>query len=173
MIPNSNPMRYAAFTLVEVLVVLIILGIAATVVIPMISDTSQMQVTSAARQIASTVLYAQTASISNQQQFQVVFDPAGNRYEVQDAAGNVIDDPVVGSPYRVEFSQDRRTRNVTLDTVDFDGTQTLWFDRMGSPYAGSISQSPPPLASGQIVVRVKDKTLTILVEPVTGRIRLQ
>ena len=81
--------QQGGFTLAEVLVVLVILGIAATVVIPMIGDTSGMRVTSAARLLASTLLFTQTAAISQQQQYQVVFDVAGESYEVQDAAGNV------------------------------------------------------------------------------------
>ena len=153
--------------------VLVILGIAVTIVIPMFNDTSGMKVTSAARQIASTLMYAQTASISTQEQYQVVFDTVNNSYEVQDSAGNVIMDPVVGSPYQVEFPNDRRTRTVSLETANFNGNNTVCFDRLGAPYGGAISASPPPLTTGQIVVRVKDKTMTINVEPVTGRITIQ
>ncbi len=167
------PRYRGGFTLIEVLMVLAILGIAVTIVIPMINDTSGMKVTSAARQIASTLMYAQTASISTQEQYQGVFDTSNNSYEVQDSAGNVITDPVVGSPYHIEFPNDRRTRNVSLETANFDGNNTVWFDRLGAPYGGAISDSPPPLSTGQIVVRVKDKTMTINVEPVTGRITIQ
>lgn len=166
--------RYrGGFTLVEVLMVLLILGIAATIVIPMINDTSGMKVTSAARQIASTLMYAQTASISTQDQYQVVFDTGANSYAVQDSLGNVIIDPVVGSPYEIEYSNDRRTQNVSIESVNFDGSNTVWFDRLGAPYGGAISASPPPLSTGQIMIRVKDKTMTIKVEPVTGRITVE
>lgn len=161
------------FTLVEVLMVLLILGIAATIVIPMINDTSDMQVTSAARQIASTLMYAQTASISTQDQYQVVFDTGSNSFEVQDSLGAVIVDPVVGNPYQIEYPNDKRTRNVSIETVNFDGSSIVWFDRLGAPYGGAISASPPPLSTGQVVVQVKDKTMTISVEPVTGRITIQ
>lgn len=163
----------SGFTLVEVLMVVIILGIATMLVVPMINDTSDMRVTSAARQIASTLMYAQTASISTQQQYQVVFDTGTNSYEVQDSLGAVITDPVAGSPYRIEYPEDRHTRTVTLDTADFDGSNTVWFDRLGAPYGGAISASPPPLSTGQVIVRVKDKTMTIRVEPVTGHITIQ
>ena len=64
----SKPNIYkCGFTLAEVLVVLFILGIASVIVIPMIGDSSDLQVTSAARQIASALLFAQTASITDQQ----------------------------------------------------------------------------------------------------------
>jgi prepilin-type N-terminal cleavage/methylation domain-containing protein len=161
------------FTLVEILMVLAILGIAVTIVVPMVTDTSGMKVTSAARQIASTLLYAQTASISTQEQYQVVFDTVSNSYEVQDSTGTVIMDPVVGSPYQIDYPNDRRTQNVSLETANFDGSSTVWFDRLGAPYGGAISASPPPLSTGQVVVRVGDKTMTINVEPVTGRITIQ
>jgi len=173
MVYETKPMRRVGFTLIEVLMVLVIMGIASAIVIPMISDTSDMKATSAARQIASTLLYAQTASISTQQKYQVVFNPSNNSYEVQDSGGNVILDPVVGSPYQIQYLSDRRTQNVSLETADFDGSHTVWFDRLGAPYGGAISESPPPLSSGQVVVRVKNKSITIHVEPVTGRITVQ
>ena len=75
------------FTLAEVLVVLIILGIAATIVIPMIGDTSGMRVTSAVRHISSTLMFAQTAAISAQQPVQVIFDADAESYDLGIAAG--------------------------------------------------------------------------------------
>ncbi len=48
------------------------------IAIPLVSDTTQMQVTSAAREITSALMYAQTVSISTKDQYQVVFDTANN-----------------------------------------------------------------------------------------------
>ena len=161
------------FTLVEVLVVLVILGIAATIVIPMIGDTSGMRVTSAARHISSTLMFAQTAAISDQQFFQVVFDPDAESYEVQDADGNVIADPVMaGHDYRVDYANDSRTKNVRIESVNFDGGAKVWFDRLGAPYSGPDKDNLTALNSGRVNVQAGDKIMTILVEPITGKIRI-
>lgn len=162
--------RPHAFTLIELMMVVVILGVAATIAVPMLGNTHAMQVTSAARQLASTLLYAQTSAIATQQQLQVVFDTAANHYEVQDAAGNVIDNPVSGKPYQVQFGATGELQNVTLSVADFNSTNTVWFDRMGAPYGGAISASPPPLASGLVTVNSGDDQMTIRVEPITGRI---
>ena len=166
--------KSGGFTLAEVLVVLVILGIAATVVIPSLIDTSGMQVTSAARALTSTMLFAQTAAISSQQQFQVVFDVDGESYEVQNDLGVVVADPVTGGKdFRVSYTEDNRLHKVQLETVDFDGTNILWFDRMGVPYGGAITGSPVALTSGSVTLSAGDETITINVEPITGRIKIE
>jgi len=173
--PTGNLMLKVAtprlgFTLVEVLMVVVILGVAATIAVPMLGNTHAMQVTAAARQLASTLHYAQTSAIATQQQVQLVCDVTSNQYQVQDASGNVVANPVSGKPFRVRFGAAGELQDVSLTVADFNGSGTVWFDRMGAPYGGAISQSPPPLASGRITVVSGDEQMTIRVEPVTGRI---
>ncbi len=164
--------RQRAFTLAEVLVVVVILGIAGAIIIPMISDSSDLQATSAARQIVSTLLFAQTAAIAHQEQYQVVFDAAAESYEVQDSSGAVIDNPVSsGSDYRVSFPDISQMKSVTIDAVNFDGTDRVWFDRLGAPYSGAIIANTP-LASGEVTVRAGSRSYTVTVEPVSGRIKV-
>ena len=159
------------FTLAEVIVVVIILGIAATVIIPMISDTSGMRVTSAARHISSTILFAQTSAISNQQHLQVVFDADAETYEVQNADGAVIPDPIIpGKNLRTDYLNDPRLRNIKIETANFDGGAKVWFDRLGMPYSGPDKDNLNALNTGSVSVQSGDNTMTITVEPITGRI---
>ena len=168
--PYKTP---AGFTLAEVLVVLIILGIAATIMIPMIGNTHDLQASSAVRRIASSLLYAQTAAITGQVPCQVVFDTAANSYELQDENGVPLSDTMtVAGNYSIDFGSDSRMRAVSIATADFDGSNTVWFDPLGAPYGGSISDSPPPLNNGTINVTAGEKTMTVTVEPVTGRINI-
>ena len=161
-----------AFTLIEVLVVVVILGIAAVITVPMIADTADLQATSAARQIVSTLLFTQTACITKQETYQMVFDSVTDSYSVQDAGGNVIDDPVIaGKQMQLSYPDSSDLSHVTLNSADFNGTDRIWFNRLGEPYAGNPAGNNP-MTSGTIVVQSGDKQITVTVEPVTGRVTL-
>jgi len=170
-VPFLRTGNSAGFTLAEVIVVVIILGIAATMVIPMISDTSGMRVTSAARHISSTLLFAQTSAISNQQPLQVVFDADAETYEVQNADGAVIPDPIIpGKSLRTDYLNDPRLQNINIETADFDGGGKIWFDRLGMPYSGPNKDNLTALNAGSVSVQSGDNVMTVTVEPITGRI---
>ena len=165
-----NIKKSNAFTLAEVLVVLVIIGIACLVIVPQISNTDHMQVLSAGREVVSTFLYAQTLSITGQNVHQVVFDQVSNQYEVQNSSGTVVPDPLSSSqPYRVNFSTGQRYRSVTIESASFDGSQTIWFDRMGAPYVGTTT-SGTPLITGAVILRAGDRRVQVNIEPVSGRI---
>ena len=167
-------------TLIELLMVIIVMAVAATVVVAMMGSSDEMRVDTAVRQVAAALFFAQTYSISTQQPCQVVFDTSGEAFELQDAAGNVIDtnvNPVIGGSddalvgrYRVAFSENAHLSRVEIVSADFDGSQTVWFDSLGAPYGGTIVSFPAPLTSGSVTVGVGDTTATVGVEPVTGRL---
>ena len=160
------------FTLAEMLVVVVILGISGMVVIPMISNTTDLQATSAARQIVSTLLFAQTAAIAHQEQYRVVFDIENNRYEVRDGSGAVIDDPASpGNAYRVDFEKSSELSQVRLDAVTFNDTDSIWFDRLGAPYSGDPVDHIA-MTNGAVSVRAGERVVTVTVEPVSGRIKV-
>src|SRR5689334_24278427 len=71
-----------AFTLIEILVVVVILGIAAAIVVPAIGSRDDLKTTSAARMIMADLIYAQNRSISQQKKHFVVFDAANETYSV-------------------------------------------------------------------------------------------
>lgn len=159
-----------AFTLTEVLSVVVILGIAAVIAVPMIADTSDLQATSAARQIVSTLLFTQTACITKQETYQMVFDSAADSYSVQDAVGNVLDDPVIaGKKMQLSYPDSPDLSHISLNSVSFNATDRIWFNRLGEPYAGTPAVNNP-MTTGTIVVQSGDKQITIRVEPVTGRV---
>ncbi len=154
----------------EVLVVVVILGIASVIAVPLISDTTDLQASSAARQIVSTLLFAQTSAIAKQETYQVVFDADAEAYSVQDAAGNVIDDPVIaGKTMEVSYPDSPRLTDVTIETATFNGTDRIWFDRLGAPYSGN-PVSNTPMTNGTVTVQAGETAVTVTVEPVTGRI---
>lgn len=159
-----------AFTLAELIIVVVIISIAALLAVPMISSAADSQVRSAANMIAADLEYAKSMAISRQEDYSVVFDVGSNSYEIQDESGSVIDHPVkVETFFSVTISDDSRLGDVVLNSAVFDSTSTVTFDYLGTPSNGSGT----PLNSGSIVLEAGDFSMTITVQPVTGFLTIQ
>ena len=154
----------SGFTMAEILIVMAIIAIAAMIVIPMMGSAASMQLQSAANMIAADLEYAKSMAISRSQTFSVVFDTAGESYRIENQNGDVIGHPVKkGFDYVIDL------QNVGLDKVDianvnFDASNTIKFDYIGSPYNGGGTA----LNNGVITLQAGGVTMTVTVEPVTG-----
>ena len=157
------------FTLIEVLLVVVIIAIAAMITVPMVSSAGSVQIHSAANMIAADLEYAKSMSISRGQNFSVVFDKTTESYSIKDQTGTTIAHPVKkGFDYVVDFQNDGRLNKVDIVDVNFDSTSEVKFDYLGSPYNGSSN----PLNSGVINLQAGGTTMTVIVEPVTGFISI-
>src|SRR5438477_8934128 len=114
-----------AFTLVEVLMVVVIIGIAAAVVMPQISQRDDLKAGAAARVMMADLLYAQNMAITRQTPHYVVFDVANKNYMIV-AAGAMttpITHPVNQSAYQQYFggAGDAGLKDSTLVSASFLG----------------------------------------------------
>ena len=167
---------YKGFTLVELIIVVVILGIAAAIAVPMLSSAADMQVRSAANRIAADLDYAKGLAITHQSRYSVVFDVSGESYEIQDENGDPIDNPVnPGSTFVVDFSADSRLSQVNIVTADFDSdsSDAITFDYLGSPYHGTSTLAADALNSGTITLQADNFTLYVKTEPVTGYVTIE
>lgn len=172
---EKRPMsaRYG-FTLIEIIVVVVILAIAAMLAVPMLSTAADMQLRTAGNMIAADMEYARSMAISTQQNYSVVFSSANNSYEVRDGVGAVVAHPLKSSsPLSVVFGDDSRLEKVDITSADFDGVgnETITFDYLGSPYSGVGVGTA--LTSGTISMTADGFSMTITVEPVTGYVTIQ
>jgi len=162
--------RIRGFTLVELLIVIAIISIAALTAIPMMSSAAGMQIRSAANMLTADLEYAKSMAISRAQNFSVVFDVSADSYRIEDQYGNVLPHPVKkGFDYVIDFQNDGRLDKVDIINVDFDSTSEIKFDYLGSPYNGNDN----PLNSGVIDLQAGGTTTTVTVEPVTGYVSIQ
>ena len=138
----------AAFTLIEILVVLVILAIAAAIVVPSL-NSSDLQATSAARMIAADLQYAQNVAITTQGPVTVTFDPAGNSYWLSNASGALIH-PMNKSAYSVDFDSQSGFGQIGIVSASFGGISSVTFDELGAPdSAGSVTVQAG--ASGYVI----------------------
>ena len=159
----------AGFTLAEILIVVVIIAIAAMMAIPMAGSASSMQIRSAANLIAADIEYAKSMAISRQQFYSVVFDHGTDSYQIRDKNGNVIGHPVKkGFNYVVSFRNDSRLSKVDIVSANFNATNEVKFDYLGSPYDGAGNL----LNGGIITLQAGAETMHINVEPVTGYVSI-
>lgn len=162
-----------AFTLIELMVVMFVLAIAAAIVVPMASSAGTVQLRSAATMVAADLEYAKSMAISRGKRYSVVFNITTEAYRIEDRSlpvgdpGRIIDHPVKkGFKYLIDFRNDGRLDRVDIVTAKFNNnsTDTIVFDSLGSPYDGSDG----PLNSGVITLQAGGLSRTVNVEPVTG-----
>jgi len=157
------------FTIIEILIVVVIIGIAALIAVPMMSSAASMQIRAAANIVAADLEYAKSMAISRGQNYSVIFEKNNERYSIK-KNGSVIQHPVKkGFDYIINFQSDSRLNRVDIVDVVFDpdSSQTITFDYLGSPYSGSS-----PLNSGIITLEAGGITKRVRVEPVTGYISI-
>ena len=97
------------FTLVEILAVLVILGVASAMIIPQIGSRDDLKTASMARVVMADLLYAQNRAVSLQQVHYVRFDTVGGRYEVLESMSpeTLITHPVNKTAFTVLLAPDR------------------------------------------------------------------
>jgi prepilin-type N-terminal cleavage/methylation domain-containing protein len=169
---GRNHLRAAhrGFTVIELVIVVVIIAIAAMVAIPIMSSASGFQIRSAANMIAADLEYAKTMAISKGQTFSVVFDETTESYRIEDQNDTIIRHPVKkGFDYIVDFRTDSRLSKVDIEAVNFDTTSEVKFDYLGSPSNGANNS----LNTGVVSLRAGQMTATVSVEPVTGFISIE
>jgi len=157
-----NTKYETGFTLIEIIVVVMIIAIAAMMAVPMLSSATGMQARSAAGIIAADLEYAKNMAITHQQRYAVVFDESNECYRIEDQNGNVIAHPVKkGFDYIVDFRSNPRLNNVDISTADFDSTPIVKFDYLGSAWNGIGGA----LNSGAVTVQAGGQSITVNVAP--------
>jgi prepilin-type N-terminal cleavage/methylation domain-containing protein len=175
---HARPARRGGFTLVEILVVVVILGVSAAVIVPQIGNRDDLRCTSMARAVMSDLMYAQSRAVSMQKPHFVRFNTVTNRYEVLEQMTPtevLIAHPITKGTFQVALgaSQGDELREVVLDAVSFDTHPVLMFDEMGTPYAynpGTLTGTS--LVAGSVRLRSRAFTVTISVEPYSGELRV-
>jgi len=161
----------SGFTLIELIVVAVILGIAALIAVPMFSGAADMQVRAAANRIAADLDYAKGLAVTHQKNYSVVFNTGNESYQIKDQTGTVIEDPVrPGSQYVVNLKADSNFSRVNIATAVFNSPmyQTITFDYLGSPY----DTTGAALNTGRITLQADSFTIYVDVEPMTGYVTI-
>ncbi len=158
------------FTLVEVLMVVIIMGIAGMIIVPQMLNASTLGVQAASRAVVADTLYLQSNAIASQRKRRLVFNVAENwygLYDLSDPAKPVmlhakwVQSKKGDHLYRIDFGEDSRFEGVSLVSANFGGKNYVDFDGLGSPLSG-----------GNVVLMGDGHRYRISIAPFTARVTI-
>lgn len=156
------------FTLAELVIVMVLIGIIAISVTPLGSVISDVRLQSATERLASDIRYAQTLAMKEGGHIGVVVEPASARYSVMRNLATPVADPMnTRQDLGVSFGAESRFKGVSIVSASFGGGSTLQFDNLGAPRDAAYAALA---ATGQIVLGLGSKRDTVLVSAVTGRV---
>lgn len=164
------PRRPAAYTLIEVLLVIVLLGIASALVVPSLGTTDVLRVQASVRTIVADINYAQSDALARQRGRALMFDVPNNRYSIVEIpAGATSLDPTNNTIYTVLLNNSRKFNDAKLVTASFDSNSpTLIFDELGGPVTAPGGTTPGN--GGTISISGSRSVFNITVEPYTGRV---
>jgi len=153
----------SGFTLVEIMIVLLLLGIALAVAVPsMDSAISETTLDGAAREVVSAIQYAQSLAVREGIEHGVEFFPSEERFRCfNNETDTTVLNPFDKKDYDIDLSNQGHLQGVDLASVSF-GNKEVIFSAIGE-----LSES------GSIVVSYREFQKTITVSAPIGRITVQ
>ncbi|MEE2719459.1 MAG: prepilin-type N-terminal cleavage/methylation domain-containing protein [Planctomycetota bacterium] len=174
------------YTLLELIIVIALLALAAVLLVPSLVGLSRMETQAAVRRLVSDIGFAQADAMANQTYRRIQFLDDGRGYallRVDEASfadpfdaetADYLDDPSgtasARGRYIVDFVADERYDGVQLGDIDTDGTgERITF----GPLGGTVSSVGLPAGAGRIVVLGTDESFEVLVTPMTGKLTVR
>ncbi|MBL1218016.1 MAG: hypothetical protein D8M59_11040 [Planctomycetes bacterium] len=156
------------------LILVALLGIAATMLIPSMSNVASFETEGAVRRLVADLSFAQSDAMAQQTPRRVWFESSGTGYRLLsspfDYDTDVLYDPLAlgtDGQYIVDYSNDDRWRNITVTDVSIDGGETyITYDEIGSPIAPDGTAG----RGGTCRIVGEDETWEVQIAPFTGRV---
>lgn len=167
-------MESRAFTLIELVMVMVILGIIAAVSIPVINSYQAQHLYAAAERVAADLRYAKGLSISASKWYGISFQAAPvNTYSLYQTDGttdtNIKFPQYPDQDYIVNLNNDYQ--GVSISAVNISGGNKVEFNAYGSPY--DDASGPAIAVEGVITLARGSSSITVRITPTVGRVYIQ
>lgn len=166
-------MGQKGFTLIEMVMLLLILGILAVVVIPQVEDMAGTRASATARKLQSDIAYAQSLAMTRNLPHRVYFNaapaPANGYAVVNDANGNG-NWGVDPGEFAIDPANASASLSVTLNTGSYAGVIISGGSLTGT-FVG-FNTLGVPTTGGTVSISGGGTTQTVTVQPETGRVSI-
>ena len=157
-----------AFTLVELMIVIVLIGIVLGLAMPMVGDRNSLRVREAAKMLAADIEFAHNESITHGEDSRLIkFNTVNHKYWIAAASDpdTPITDPARKEPFLVSFGSGRAsgTSGVTIQSISLGGDSELHFNAYGVP--DQTTDATGTLAAGSI-------SMTIQVDAASGEVTI-
>lgn len=167
--------RPAGFTILEIIVVLLLMGIVSAYILGRSLTTTDLDLVSATDKLRLQLRYAQAEAMKQAHKDEPVWGiraGAGKYWLFRDTDPDVEAKKVrlPGADYRTPTSTEVETTDLKVTLSDF----TIFFDRIGKPYTAYTSEAVnTPVAGSPLAVTVTAGTgsRTITITPETGLVQ--
>lgn len=170
-------MTRKAFTLIEMVIVILIAAILAAIAIAQAPNLPQLRLNLAANKLKSDIRFAQSYALATQQRTRIDFTTLANSYSIyrESSPGNwvILTNPLQKNNFTVALNQSDFS-GVTISGVNFVAANYhLVFDASGIPYGyNPAGGATTALSSAGTVTLSGNGTRTISVEPQTGKVSI-
>jgi prepilin-type N-terminal cleavage/methylation domain-containing protein len=185
---HSRRHHRRAYTLIELLIVIGLLGISGSLLVPHLVGRDIMAAQSAVRLVIGDVTFAQSDALAHQELRRIHFYEDGRGYCIvritqaelnlpfseSDTTHDYINDPLAKAGelgrYIIDIVNDGRFDGVFIESVEIDGAgRDLTFDELG----GTIMAGGVPGSGGTIIVASPNSRYEIEIAPFTGKMTVR